>query len=373
MKTLLRKFPARLFAGALVALIIAGCASRTTTSTGPQPIAALTTPVPLTESKTMDPALLQRPSKPFTLGPGDRIEIEVLGDVATRARTVVGPDGKIYFYVLPGLDVWGLSLVETQQLISRELQNFVREPQPVALTLRGVESQRIWVLGRLASPGVYPISGPTTLLEAIALAGGPVSASSFASLTSSTGIGSRGATDEAADLNRSFVIREGRILPVDFNRLLREGDLSHNIYLQPDDFIYLPSARAQEVHVLGAVTQPRTVNYTNRLTLVQAVANAGGSIKDAHNTHVAIVRGSLSTPQISVVDYSGMIKGQTPDVLLEPNDIVYVPFTPYRTLTRYANLILDTFARAVGANEGSRAVARDGDAVTVGVNVPLSP
>lgn len=369
MKTLRWKFLAGLLTGAFFSVLMAGCATRHSAKP-----AALNAPtVPVAEVGARDPALLRPPAEPFTLGPGDRLEIEVLGDVATRSRLVVGPDGKIYFYVLPGLDVWGLSLADTQALLSRELKNFVREPQPIAITLRAVESQRIWVLGRLVTPGVYPLAGPTTLLEALSLAGGPVSASSFTSLTNASGLGTRGATDEAADLGRSFVIREGRLLPVDFNRLLREGDLSQNIYLRSDDFVYLPSAKAQEIHVLGAVRQSKTVNFTSRLTLTQAVANAGGTVKDAYTSQVAIVRGSLANPQIAIIDYKSVTRGQAADVLLEPQDIVYVPYTPYRTITRYANLVLDTFVRAVGANEGARAVSGDAEAVRVNVNVNATP
>src|SRR5437899_10374694 len=44
----------------------------------------------------------------FTLGPGDRVEIEILGNLTSRAITFVGPDGKIYYNLLSGLDVWGL-------------------------------------------------------------------------------------------------------------------------------------------------------------------------------------------------------------------------------------------------------------------------
>lgn len=358
--------PARLFAGACLVLFVAGCASRTG-PVQPTPSAAVAAPVAAVERPRLDPALLQRPSEPFRLGPGDELEIEIVGDIATRSRVTVGPDGKIYFYMLPGLDVWGLSLPEAQRLIMRELRNYVREEQPVSLTLLNAQSQRVWVLGRTTKPGVYPIVGPTRLLEAISMAGGPVSASSFTSLTSASGMGSRGATDEAADLSRAFLIRDGKVLPVDFNRLLRDGDLSHNIYLQPDDFIYMPSATAQEVHVLGAVGQARTVNYTSQLTLAQAVANAGGAAPNAHTTHVAIVRGSVTQPQISVVDYQGVIHGRIADVLLEPNDIVYVPYTPYRTLTRYANLVLDTFARTIGATEGARAFSDQDVAISVSV------
>ena len=59
--------------------------------------------------------------------------------------------------------------------------------------------------------------------------------------------------EETADLQNSFVMREGQLLKVDFYKLLRQGDLSQNIYLQPDDFVYVRSASARNVYVLGAV------------------------------------------------------------------------------------------------------------------------
>ena len=177
-----------------------------------------------------------------------------------------------------------------------------------------------------------------------------------------------GGPEEAADLRRSFVLRKGQLLPVDFQRLLRHGDMSQNIYLQADDFIYLPSAISRDVYVLGAVAQAKAVNAARPLTLISAIASAGGTIKDAYLSHVAIVRGSLAQPQISVLDYKAIARGKLPDALLEPGDIVYVPFTPYQVLTRYVNLILDTFVRTVGANAGSRVVTSQ---ATVGVNVPI--
>lgn len=320
----------------------------------------------------LDPALLQRPDLEYRLGPGDLLLVEVVGDLSTRSRTIVGPDGKIYFNVLPGIDVWGLSLSQAREKLVEGMQKFVREPQPISLTLLGAESQRIWVLGRLNKPGVYRLSGPMTLLEAISEAGGPSPASAFATMSGSmslAGSARNGATDEAADLGRSFVIRQGRMLPVDFQKLLREGDMSQNIFLQPDDFVYLPSGRVGNVHVLGAVATPRAVDYTNQLSLVQSVAQAGGTLRDAYPTHVAIVRGSLHEPKVAVVDFNAIVRGLAPDVTLEPQDIVYVPHSPYRVLNRYVDLILDTFVRTIGVNEGARAVSDR--AIPVGVNVPL--
>lgn len=286
---------------------------------------------------------LSPPIEPYRLGPGDQIDIEILGEGEGPTSTFVGPDGKIYFHLLPGLQVWGLTVDETKALIEKELAAFLNSPQ-AAVTLRAVQSKRVWVLGRVNTPGVYPLEAPMTIIEAISKAGGM-----FTSRFSGT-------TEELADLHHSFLIRQGQVVPVNFHQLLREGDTSQNVYLMPDDFIYLPSSLSSEVYVLGAVYQPRAVGFKDQVTLVSAIANARGTIQNAWLRHVAIVRGSLTTPQIAVVNYDAIIKGKAPDVRLQPRDIVYVPFTPYRSLTAYANLIVNTFVRTVAANEGGRAV-----------------
>ena len=125
------------------------------------------------------------------------------------------------------------------------------------------------------------------------------------------------------------------------------------------------------MHVLGAVGLPGAVYSGDGITLIQTIASAGGTIKDAYSSHVAIVRGSLTQPTISIVDYKAMLKGTAPDVVLEPHDIVYIPYTPYRTLGRYMDLILRTFVQTVGVNEGAHAV--DSNAGSVGVNVQVNP
>ena len=325
----------------------------------------------VTLTNQLDPALLRPTENFFTLGPGDSVEIEIAGTPASRAVTLVGPDGKIYYYLLPGLNVWGLTLKQTRDLLEKELTKYLSDAQ-VTLTLRTVGSKFVWLLGRVNRPGIYPLAGPMTLLESVAAAGG-----TSRSL-------SQVASEELADLRHSFVVRQGQFIPVDFQRLLHEGDTSQNIYLQPDDFVYVPSVLAQEVYVLGAVRSPRVLPYTERMTLVSAIAagtgieryewiNAGSSdpgpfSKDAYLTHVAIVRGSLSAPQIAVVDYNAIVKGKARDVRLEPGDIVYVPNSPYTTLKRYFNIILNTFVATVAANEGIRAAGGTGG---VGTSVPI--
>jgi protein involved in polysaccharide export with SLBB domain len=291
----------------------------------------------------------------FEIGPGDRLEIEILGDPSSRALTQVMPDGKLYYNLLPGIDVWGLTLAQTRSVLETALRQYLTAPQ-VSLQLRGIDSTRIWVLGRVAKAGAYPIVTPTTLLEAISMAGGTMTSTAS------------GTTEDLADLAHSFVVRNGQRLPVDFDRLLREGDMSQNIYLQPDDLVFLPSSLNRDIYRLGAVRTPKAV-ARQQGTLVAAIADAGGPIKDAQLSQVAIVRGSLEKPKIAIVDYGDIVKGKAPDVLLEPRDIVYVPFSPYRYLTKYLDLIMLTFVRAVAINEGARAA--EPNSAPAGVNIGI--
>jgi polysaccharide export outer membrane protein len=346
-------------AGLAVVLIIAGCASPFE-HTGPKFNAkasehSLTNMVPVELGRTLDPSELRPPVEPFTLGPGDKIEVEMVGDPSSSVLVTVGPDGKIYYYLLPGLDVWGLTLAQTRDLLERRLAAYITEPH-VSVTLRAVESKRVWLLGRLRNSGIYPVAAPVTLLESISMAGGVINSAN---------------TGERADLRHSFVVRHGQLLPVDFDRLIKAGDMSQNIYLRPDDFVYVPPAVAMDVYVLGAVRLPQPILWTRHTTLISVISQVGGTIKDAYLTHVGIVRGTLTQPKIAVVNYKDIIMGRAPDVRLEARDIVYVPFTPYKNLVKYVNLILDTFAGAEGVNEGARAVSSTAQPVGVQIGIGL--
>jgi polysaccharide biosynthesis/export protein len=325
-------------------------------------------PAPLeafTVTNQLDPAWLKPPSDPFTLGPGDRLEIELLDETGSRVTTVVGPDGKLYFHLLQGLDVWGRTLGEVKGMMERELSQYIREQPRVNITLRGVESKRVWLLGRFQQAGVYNMPAPMTLLEAISMAGGGLSFSGTREAASGQ------LAEELADLRRSFVVRQGEFLPVDLHRLLTEGDISQNIYLQPDDFVYFAPTTLKEVYVIGAVVQPRPVLYSEGMTVAAAIAGAFGTAREAYLSQVAVVRGSLSQPQIAIVDYHDVVRGRAPDIELQPHDIVYVPYAPYRYLTRYANIILNTFVSSVAINAGTRFVAGERGGPGAGVFIPV--
>src|SRR4051812_34286878 len=201
----------RTLAGHLAGLLIISVSFTACKHT--QPAAAVYTPIPHAASvapeeklqvvslpKKFDANWLKPPEDLFTLGPGDRLEIEVLGDPTSRTLTVVGPDGKIYFTLLSGIDVWGATLGQAKAMLENELAKYMRDKPQVSIVLRGVESKRVWVLGRVQAPGVYAMTTPMTLLEALSMAGGTLSLANYQD-QEAAGVG-----EELADLNRSFVI-----------------------------------------------------------------------------------------------------------------------------------------------------------------------
>jgi len=320
----------------------------------------------LSLTNTLDPALLRAPTNLFTLGPGDKLDIELTDETNSLTTTVVGPDGKIYFSLLPGTDVWGLTLGQTRQVLQHEMSRYVRGTPQINVSLRDVQSKHVWLLGRFQQPGVYNLAAPTTLLEAIASAGGSQSFAGQRQISEGGPLG-----EDLADLEHSFVVRNNKMLPVNFERLLDKGDLTQNIYLQPDDFIYFAPSYAKEVYVLGAVLQPKPVQYVRGLSLMQAISSAYGTVRDAWLGHVTIVRGSLANPEVAFVNYYDIVKGKTPDVMLNPGDIVYVPLTRYRYLRKYVDVALNTFVSTVAINAGSKFTTPSGGKAGNTITIPV--
>ncbi len=306
-------------------------------------------------TNNIEPVWLKSPTNEFRLGPGDHVDVELIGSGQGSQPALVGPDGKIYFDLLPGLKVWGLTLAQTGALLEHELGGFYKNPR-VSVTLREVRSSRVWVLGRLNTPGIYPLETPMTIIDAVTRAGGLYSAQFT------------GTTEELADLQHSFLLRHGKFLPVNFKKLIHEGDMSQNIYLEPDDFIFLPSALSSEVYVIGSVGSPRPVSFKDQVTLSSAIANAHGTLPDAWLGEVVIIRGSLTDPHYAVVNFQDILKGKAPEVALQPRDIVYVPDHPLGLFRNAIKSVVDTFVRTVAANEGIRAAGGNAN-VGVGVNV----
>ncbi|MFT4900747.1 MAG: polysaccharide export outer membrane protein [Lentimonas sp.] len=298
-----------------------------------------------------------RPSlEPYRLGVGDWVDVEISGVDSSRAQTFVMPDGRVYYDLAGGVLADGLTVEMLGATLEAALLRDYSSPS-VNVTLREVNSRRAWLLGRLNKPGLYPLSQPTTLLEGISLAGGL-----FTSRFSGT-------TEELADLGQSFVLRDGKVLPINLKQLIKEGDLSQNIYLEDGDYVYLPSSTSQSVYVLGEVVAPQSIGFKDDISLVSAISKARGPTQDANLEGVLVIRGSLTEPRVAVVDLRAIFSGQATDFKLEPFDVVWVPDRPFKLLERYFWVIVDSAATTIAVREGANAVEGAG---STSVTIPIS-
>jgi len=295
------------------------------------------------QADPIDPAWLQPPQRDTVLGPGDKLTVEILGEPDSKEEVLVSPDGKVYYNLLAGIDVQGRGIEDVRKEMEQKLTQFYRHPQ-LSMDLAAITSQRVWVLGRVNSPGNYPLNRPMRVLDAIAQGGGL-----FVSRMNGT-------TEELADLEHSFLIRSGKMMPINFQKLLQEGDMKYNIYLEPNDYIYLPSSMSNEIYVLGGVTGPRAVPYTSDMSVISAISHVNGLTSDAEPSHITIVRGSLQDPKIATVNLDKIMHGKSKNLRLQPGDIVYVPTPGMISADNYLQLVLKSFAQTIGASAGANAV-----------------
>jgi protein involved in polysaccharide export with SLBB domain/capsular polysaccharide biosynthesis protein len=282
-----------------------------------QDAAPTATAVPATFSVT-SPAQRADWQRKLTLGPGDVLTLGLYGEPDLTLKEVpVGPDGRISYLEATDIMAAGLTVDELRDRMNQELGKFRREPQVIVVPV-SYSSKKYFVLGKVAKRGVFTLERPTTLLEAVAEAHGV-----------ETGMSSDRRLIELADLSHAFVARNGHKLSVDFERLFNQGDLTQNIALEPNDYIYFPAAELKEVYVLGAVDRPGPYNYTTTAGSLGAVAACGGFTDDAWKHKLLVVRGSLEHPQTFVVDAASVLSGKSTDVKLEPHDIIYVSKKPW--------------------------------------------
>ncbi len=118
----------------------------------------------------------------YRIGPEDLVEVQVFG-VEQLARTLrVNSFGMISMPLIGALPVGGMTAQEAERMISRRLaENYLQDPQ-VSVFIKEYTNQRVTVEGAVVKPGIYPIRGETTLLRAIAMAGGQGNLSDMSSV-----------------------------------------------------------------------------------------------------------------------------------------------------------------------------------------------
>ena len=299
--------------------------------TQPPPAGAAATPAKISLS-AMPTGTRAAWQERFTLGPGDTLNFLLINpDMPETARNEVpvGPDGRISFLQARDIVATGLTVDELRAKVDEALSKSYQNPR-TAITPVAYRSKKYIMLGSVVTKGVFNFDRPVTIIEALARAGGL-----------ETGLYEQ-RTVELADLSRSFMVRNGQRVQVDFERLFQHGDLSQNIALEPNDYLYFASASGNEIYVLGEVTTPGVVAFAPKTTVISAIAGRGGFTTRAFKSRVLIVRGSLNHPETFVVDTADILKGKSVDFKLQPHDIVYVSQNPWVI----AGEVVDLAARA---------------------------
>jgi polysaccharide export outer membrane protein len=288
------------------------------------------------------------------LGPGDILNLVIYDQPATSRQILVGPDGRFNYLQANNIEATGLTVDELRAKLEQIMAQYYLAPTLV-INPEAFNSKKYILLGNIKQKGMFPLTKPVTLVEAIARGGGFENANNFV----------------AADYAKSFVVRKEepesfKRLPIDFEALFLRGDLSQNVSLAPDDYVYIAPLDIKEVYVLGEVGGPGFLPFNRETSVLQAVIQRGGFTAKAYRQRVLLVRGSLQQPTTIVVNTAAIMDGRAPDLPLKAGDIIYVSRKPWS----YAQELLET---AITAYISSAVVTWTGRSVPRMTDTPYIP
>lgn len=255
----------------------------------------------------------------YKIGPDDVLSITVADAPEFSGKHRVSDAGLIEIAGIPTpIHADGQSALELSHTIRGALIDAkqLRDPR-VSVFIEEYHGRTITVLGSVNKPGVYSLQKRTTVLNAISMAGGALP-NAGSTVTIVRGRASAEATGKEV----------GSVQIIDMSRVVKGDDMAANVEVRNEDVISVSAA--QVVYVVGAVTKPggfAMSNPSEGISVVQAIALAEGFRPAAATHHAVIVRQSTSDQgrREIPVDLAQMMAGKQTDVLLGPNDILYVP------------------------------------------------
>jgi polysaccharide export outer membrane protein len=276
----------------------------------------------------LDEAMLKE--YPDAIANGDVLQIAVynprrpeLAATVAQIGATIGYrviEGKIQLPDLSSIEVAGLSLAEARRALQEAYQKEVRDTE-VFLSYKDRMVRKVELAGMVAVPSV-PVDGKIRLYDILALARVPTDANLF----------------------RSYVSREGKLLPVDISKLLKEGDMTQNIVMRGGDKVYIADPGAASLMVMGEVAQERVLPLpSGYLSLRHALAAAGGIPYTGDKSYIQIIRGNICKPKIYTVSWEHVIHLPNESLLLMPGDIVYVAAKPITEWNRFISQLLPSF------------------------------
>jgi polysaccharide export outer membrane protein len=243
----------------------------------------------------------------YRLGPGDVLDVTVFDEPDMSRRYTLRPDGGFEFPLVGAVEAAGLTPKDVEELLRHKLgEGFLTSPQ-VSVRVLEFNSQQVFVMGEVGTPGAMALKGRLTVLEALSRAGGLA----------------RTAGDDVSVLRMEpYDAHTGPLLSgqkgvqeVGHLRLddVRSGTTTDNFTLKAGDTVFV--AKAGFVVVTGEVNNPGQVVHSRTLTVLAAISMAGGATPHGSEGRARIIR---------IVDGRRVeIKAKPADVL-QPGDILKV-------------------------------------------------
>jgi polysaccharide export outer membrane protein len=158
----------------------------------------------------------------YVIGTDDVLAIVFWELPSHGAEVAVRPDGKITLPLLNDVQAAGLTPDQLRTSITTASAKFIRDPN-VSVIVKAINSRKVFVTGQVNKPGPYPLTAPTTVLQMLALAGGP---------------------SDFAKKNKIAVMRtengQTTSLKFNYNDVIQGKKLDQNVMLKPGDTVVVP-------------------------------------------------------------------------------------------------------------------------------------
>jgi len=247
----------------------------------------------------------------YTIGPRDVLGITVWGQADLSRDYTVDPDGFAPFPLVSRFMAAGRSPKELAAHLTELLgKDYLVNPQ-VIVTVKEYLSQKVQVLGAAERPGVYYLTGPTTLLDLLSKAGG------FSSTAGKQGllVRNHGASDSP-----------GAVLRLSLDKI-QAGDPAENTRVQSQDIVIVSKAQAFSYFVFGEVRKPGAYPFDKETNILEGITVAGGFTDKAAPGRTRVIRSTPQGQQVIEVDMNDILRRgrEARGVMLQESDVVVVP------------------------------------------------
>lgn len=287
-------------------------------------------PVAETPGAPVPPVVSASPAPlDYVLGPSDEIAVAVQDLPEITGNPIrVDPSGQVSLPLVGRVNVTGLTVQELEADLTTRLTKYLKQPV-VSVSVTEYGSQRVSVIGAVGRPGVHPLEGRKTLIEALAIAGGlAADAGSTIKITREAASGDLPLASAVKDATGQFSVAEVRL-----DGIIRATHPEENIVIRPNDIISVP--RAEVVYVIGEVQRPGgfTLNDRSSVSGLHALAMAQGLTGVASADNAVVIRMLDSGERVEIqAKLNDILEGKEDDIVLYPDDILFVPTSQTRSL-----------------------------------------